>query len=48
MADEPQVVETAGGTQEIPSRVLPDGEYTWTIEATDDDGVTETARAARS
>lgn len=27
---------------EILSRLLPDGEYTWTIEATDEDGVAET------
>ena len=43
VTDEPQVVETDGGAQEILSRVLPDGEYTWTIEAADDSGVTETA-----
>ncbi|MEZ4515471.1 MAG: hypothetical protein R3C44_01075 [Chloroflexota bacterium] len=28
---------------EILSRLLPDGEYTWTIEAVDDDGVVETS-----
>jgi hypothetical protein len=29
---------------DIIARLLPDGDYTWTIEATDDDGVVETAQ----
>lgn len=36
--------ETIDG--EIISRLLPDGTYTWTIEATDDDGVVETQQGA--
>ncbi len=31
------------GVQEVLSRVLPDGEYTWTITATEDNGETESA-----
>ena len=36
--DEVQVLETANGTLEILSWVLPDGQYTWTIEAVADNG----------
>ncbi|MEZ4681722.1 MAG: gliding motility-associated C-terminal domain-containing protein [Caldilineaceae bacterium] len=37
-AEESTVVETDYGPQEILSRVLPDGTYTWTIIASEDDG----------
>ncbi len=43
VVDEPIDVETDGGTYEIVSRVLPDGEYTWGIEATDDNGTVASA-----
>jgi hypothetical protein len=42
VVDQPQVVETDYGPQEILSRVLPDGRYQWAIAATDDRGNTET------
>lgn len=42
VVDQPQVVETDYGPQEILSRVLPDGSYQWAIAATDDRGNTET------
>ncbi|RME59145.1 MAG: hypothetical protein D6790_11025 [Caldilineae bacterium] len=38
VVDEPQVLETPGGTVEILSRVLPDGQYRWTVEAVEDNG----------
>ena len=41
--DQPRTVETDYGPQEVLSQVLPDGEYTWTIEAVDDSGAVETA-----
>ncbi|MEZ4657649.1 MAG: hypothetical protein R2911_08760 [Caldilineaceae bacterium] len=37
--DDPTVVETDYGTQEILSRVLDDGVYQWAVEAVDDAGV---------
>lgn len=37
-AEESTFVETAYGTEEILSRVLPDGTYTWAITATEDNG----------
>lgn len=43
VVDHVAVVETDYGPQEILSRVLPDGRYTWVIEATGDDGNTEMA-----
>jgi len=39
--DDPTVVETEYGRQEILSRVLPDGAYRWTVAASDDTGATE-------
>lgn len=42
VVDDPEVIETEAGTEEILSRVLPDGSYRWTIEAIADDGKTET------
>jgi hypothetical protein len=42
VVDQPLVVETDYGPQEILSRVLPDGHYQWAIAATDDRGNTET------
>ncbi len=41
--DDPLIVETEYGTQEILSRVLPDGAYTWRITAAPDNGPTEEA-----
>jgi major membrane immunogen (membrane-anchored lipoprotein) len=41
VVDEPQTVQTDYGVEEILSRVLPDGVYRWTVEATDDSGNTE-------
>ena len=38
--DQPQVMETDYGPVEVLSRVLPDGVYTYTVEAIDDDGMT--------
>ncbi len=38
VVDEPQIVETDYGPQEILSRVLSDGAYRWTIEAREDNG----------
>ena len=40
VADEPEVRQTEYGTEEILSRVLPDGIYTWTVQAVEDDGNT--------
>jgi hypothetical protein len=36
VVDEPQTIETSYGPVEVLSRVLPDGAYKWTIQATDD------------
>lgn len=41
--DDPTVVETDYGVQEILSRVLPDGAYQWTVEAVDNGGESMTA-----
>lgn len=38
--NEPQVVDNGYGPQQIRGRVLPDGQYTWTVEATDKNGNT--------
>lgn len=38
VVDEPRIVETAGGTEEILSQVLADGVYRWVIEAVEDNG----------
>ena len=40
--DEPEVEQLEGGTNEILSRVLPDGNYRWFVQASDDDANTET------
>ncbi len=40
--DEPKVEQLEGGTNEILSRVLPDGNYRWFVQASDDDANTET------
>lgn len=42
VVDEPQVVESAGGTEEILSRVLADGVYRWVIEAVEENGSRQT------
>ena len=39
--NDPQVQPVAGGQMQVESRVLPDGPYTWVVEATDDAGRTE-------
>ncbi|MYH61719.1 MAG: hypothetical protein F4148_08115, partial [Caldilineaceae bacterium SB0675_bin_29] len=41
--DEPMIEQTEGGTNEILSRVLPDGKYRWFIQAMDDSTNTEIA-----
>lgn len=41
VVDQLEVVETDYGPQEILSRVLPDGTYTWYVTATTDDDATE-------
>lgn len=41
--DEPEVEEVEGGTNEILSQVLQDGKYSWVVQATDDNAVTESA-----
>lgn len=41
--DEPDITQVEGGTEEILSRVLPDGKYRWFVKASDDDANTETA-----
>ncbi len=41
--DEPLIEQMDGGTNEILSRVLPDGKYRWFIQALDDSANTETA-----
>ncbi len=43
VVDEPEIQETDYGPQEILSRVLDDGTYTWYIEATDEAGAIERA-----
>jgi hypothetical protein len=40
VVDEPRTLETSYGPVQILSQVLPDGVYTWTIEAVDDGGAT--------
>ena len=40
--DEPEVEQLEGGTNEILSRVLPDGKYRWFVQASDDSANTET------
>ena len=39
--DEAEIETVEGGTNEILSRVLPDGSYRWVVQATDDRGATE-------
>lgn len=41
--DEPEIEEVEGGTNEILSQVLQDGRYSWVVQATDDNAVTESA-----
>lgn len=41
VVDQPQLMTTDYGPVEVLSRVLPDGDYTWTVEAVGDDGVVE-------
>ena len=43
MITDPQVRQVAGGQELVTSQVLPDGTYTWVIEATDDGGRTPKA-----
>lgn len=38
VVDEPRIIETAGGREEILSQVLADGVYRWVIEAVEDNG----------
>jgi hypothetical protein len=38
VVNEPQVIDDGFGPQQVMGRVLPDGEYTWTIEARDEQG----------
>ncbi len=40
--NEPLIVDDGFGPQQVLSRVLPDGVYTWTVEATDQRGNVET------
>jgi hypothetical protein len=42
--NDPQVRAVAGGPMLVESQVLPDGVYTWVVEATDDHGRTEKAQ----
>ncbi len=42
VVDQPQLMATDYGPVEVLSRVLPDGDYTWTVEAIGDDAVVET------
>ena len=46
--DEPEIEEVEGGTQEILSRVLPDGRYRWVVQATDDNAASESIDGAIS
>jgi hypothetical protein len=39
--NEPEMRAVPGGAMRVDSQVLPDGDYTWVIEATDDAGRTE-------
>jgi len=41
VVDQPQLLETDYGPVEVLSRVLPDGDYTWTVEAAGADGSPE-------
>ncbi len=43
VVDEPQTLQTSYGPVQVLSRVLPDGDYRWTIEAVDDAGQSATA-----
>ena len=38
VVNEPEIVDSGHGPQQVLGRVLPDGEYTWTIEARDERG----------
>jgi len=38
VVNEPEVVDSGHGPQQVMGRVLPDGDYTWTIEARDERG----------
>ncbi len=46
VVDQPETVATSYGPMEVLSRVLPDGEYTWVIEAVDDQGEPGSATGA--
>ena len=39
--DEPEIETVERGTNEVLSRVLRDGQYSWVVQATDDKGITE-------
>lgn len=41
VVDQPELMQTDYGPVEVLSRVLPDGDYTWTVAARTDDGATE-------
>lgn len=43
VVDKPETLNTAYGPVQVLSRVLPDGAYRWTVEATDDSGKSESA-----
>jgi major membrane immunogen (membrane-anchored lipoprotein) len=43
VVDEPQMLETSYGPVQVLSRVLPDGVYKWTVDATDDGGQSASA-----
>lgn len=38
VVNEPEIIDNGQGPQQVLGRVLPDGEYTWTIEARDERG----------
>ena len=40
--NEPEIIDSGHGPQQVLGRVLPDGDYPWTIEATDKRGQTDT------
>lgn len=42
VANEPEIIDSGHGPQQVLGRVLPDGDYTWTIEARDERGQTAT------